>query len=89
MRNPIVIVIWGKGINWKREHPNAGEFTKILIVIANGTKWNEAIATARLCDCFASFHYARNDELCFYTFDALIINSHKSLVPIQAETQMI
>jgi hypothetical protein len=40
-----------------------------------GSRWrNEAIAAARLCDCFASFHYARNDKICFYTFGMLAPN---------------
>ncbi|BAY84071.1 hypothetical protein NIES267_35670 [Calothrix parasitica NIES-267] len=46
-------------------------FTKILIVIANAAKRNEAIAKSSYCDCFASFHYARNDKLYFSTFGML------------------
>ncbi|BAY82171.1 hypothetical protein NIES267_16500 [Calothrix parasitica NIES-267] len=55
-------------------------FTKILIVIANAAKRNEAIAKSSYCDCFASFHYARNDKLYFSTFGMLPIRVgfHKS-----------
>ena len=36
-------------------------FIEFLLVIANVAKRNEAILT--LWDCFASFHYARNDNI--------------------------
>lgn len=49
------------------------KLVKILLVIANGAKRNEAIAKCNRCDCFASFHYARNDKKHFYTFGMLPI----------------
>ncbi len=53
------------------EHPNLANFPRLLVVIANEAKWNQAIATSVLCDYFASLHTARNDKLCFYTFGML------------------
>ena len=44
---------------------------KILLVIANEAKRNEAIAKYSYCDCFAPFHSARNDKIYFYTFGML------------------
>ncbi|BAY88594.1 hypothetical protein FDUTEX481_05327 [Tolypothrix sp. PCC 7601] len=56
-----------------------GKFIKLKLVIANGAKRNEAIAADGLCDCFASFHYARNDKLYFYTLGyPRFLNLHAS-----------
>ncbi|EKF05424.1 hypothetical protein FDUTEX481_01596 [Tolypothrix sp. PCC 7601] len=57
-----VICHWSFGIG---EHPI------FLTVIANVTKWSEAIAKSSCCDCFVV--PPRNDKSCLYTFGILPI----------------
>ena len=40
-------------------------------MLAQRVRKDIAIAASRLCDCFTSFHYVRNDKICFSKFEML------------------